>query len=300
MPRHHLLAATLGLGLFTGFLHLRNASEGDAGNTSGTSTAILPLAEPSASTGSETSAGGSHGRTGISIVVDASDHTAPEAYPPADPEMSLATMAEALRSAPDAVQKGEWADRIAAVGGREAVEQLVTLATGEQDEESIQTILEAFKGLSDPQDILLLASASTATSDFRILEAATEMISRSATPQVVEYLAEISRQPPLQPTQRFAALWAIERIQNPEALRGLAKLVHHAPEPDLARAAAVALARIGGPLGATILTESAVDRHPDSPDFQQLVREVAANRHSSTDPAGIVASWAWNPEGNHP
>ncbi len=214
--------------------------------------------------------------------------------------MSLTAMAEALRSAPDVLQKGEWADRIAAVGGRDAVEQLVTLATGEQDEESMQAILEAFKGLSDPQDILLLASASTATSDFRILEAATEMISRSATPQVVEYLAEISRQPPLQPTQRFAALWAIERIQNPEALRGLAKLVHHAPEPDLARAAAVALARIGGPLGEAVLTESAVDRHPDSPDFQQLVRDIATWRHRGTDPAGIVASWAWNPEGATP
>ena len=300
MSRRHLLTATLGLGLFAGLLHLRNASESDAGNTSGTPAAVLPLAGPSASPGSETSAGVSHGKTGISIVVDALDHTSPEAHPPADPEMSLAAMAEALRSAPDAVQKGEWADRIAAVGGRDAVERLVSLATGEQDDESIRAILEAFKGLADPQDILLLASASTATSDFRILEAATEMISRSATSEVVEYLAEISRQPPLQPTQRFAALWAIERIQNPEALRGLAKLVHHAPEPDLARAAAVALARIGGPLGEAVLTESAVDRHPDSPDFQQLVREVAANRHSSTDPAGIVASWAWNPEGNHP
>jgi len=262
--------------------------------------AVLPGFGPSLSPGSETAVGVSPGKGGISIVSEALEDTTPEAHPPADPEMSLAAMAEALRAAPDVLQKGEWADRIAAVGGRDAVEQLVTLATGEQDEESMRAILEAFKGLSDPQDILLLASVSTATSDFRVLEAATEMISRSATPQVVEYLAEISRQPALQPTQRFAALWAIERIQNPEALRGLAKLVHHAPEPDLALAAAVALARIGGPLGETVLTESAVDRHPDSPDFQQLVRDVAAGRHSGTDPAGIVASWASNAEGATP
>ncbi len=214
--------------------------------------------------------------------------------------MSLESMAEALRSTPDAGQKGDWADRIAAVGGREAVERLVNLATDGQDEESLRAILEAFKGLSDPQDILLLASAVTVTSDFRILEAATEMISRSATTEVVEYLAELSRQDPLQPTQRFAALWTIERIQNPEAIRGLAKLVQQAPEPDLARAAAVALGQLGGPLADSVLTESAVGRLQDNPDFQELVQNLSAGRSNDADPTGSLAPWASIAEGATP
>lgn len=214
--------------------------------------------------------------------------------------MGLAALAESLRAAPDTRQKGEWADRIAAAGGREAVEHLVALAAGEQDDESLRAILESFKGLSDPQDILLLASVVTATSDFRTLEAATEMISRSATPEVVDYLAELSRQDPLQPTQRFAALWTIERIQNPEAVRGLAKLVQRAPEPDLSQAAAVALARIGGPLAESVLDDSTADRHPDHPDFQQTIRNGLGDRPRSTGPAERLASWASIPEGSTP
>ena len=209
-----------------------------------------------------------------------------------DPRLGLAAMAEALRSSTDVGQKGEWADRIAGVGGREAIELLVDLAVGEQDEESLRAILEAFKGLSDPQDLLLLASVVTATPDFRILEAATEMISRSATPEIVDYLAELSRQPPLQPTQGFAALWMIERIQNPEALRGLAKLANQAPEPDLARAAAVALARLGGPLAESVLTESAVDRHQDSPDLDPRVQNVGVHPSQEPDASTTPVSWA--------
>ena len=209
-------------------------------------------------------------------------------------------MAEALRSAPDVGQKGEWADQIAGAGGREAVELLVALAVGEQEEASLQAILEAFKGLSDPQDILLLASVVTATPDFRILEAATEMISRSATPEIVDYLAELSRQPPLQPTQGFAALWMIERIQNPEALRGLAKLANQAPEPDLARAAAVALARLGGPLAESVLKESAGDRHRDSPDLDPQVQNVGAGHLSDANSQGPLVPWASHLTGQAP
>lgn len=237
---------------------------------------------------------------GVTTTSGASVRRDLETSPPSDPGMSIAAMAEYLRSAPDAGQKGEWADRIAAMGGREAVEQLVTLAAEQHDEEQTRAVLEAFKGLSDPQDILLLASAVTVSSDFRILEAATEMISRSATTEVVDYLAELSRQDPLQPTQHFAALWTIERIQNPEAIRGLAKLVQQAPEPDLTRAAAVALARLGGPLANSILTESAVDRLKDNPDFLELVQNARAGRTGDGDPEGDLAPWSLITEGPNP
>ncbi len=237
---------------------------------------------------------------GVTTTSGASVRRDLETSPPSDPGMSIAAMAESLRSAPDAGQKGEWADRIAAMGGREAVEQLVTLAAEQHDEEQTRAVLEAFKGLSDPQDILLLASAVTVSSDFRILEAATEMISRSATTEVVDYLAELSRQDPLQPTQHFAALWTIERIQNPEAIRGLAKLVQQAPEPDLTRAAAVALARLGGPLANSILTESAVDRLKDNPDFLELVQNARAGRTGDGDPEGDLAPWSLITEGPNP
>ena len=300
MPRHHLFAATLGLGLIAGFLQPWKPSRRGEVDSLGSPTSVLTSIEPLESKRNEMAVAVPQGEIGKSNCSAESKTGNPESHHKVDTGMNLAAMAEALRSAPDAGQKGEWADRIAAVGGREAVEHLMTLATEEQNEEALRAILEGFKGLSDSQDILLLASAVTATSDFRILEAAIEMISRSGTSEVVNYLAELSRQDPLQPTQRFAALWTIERIQNPEALRGLAKLVQQAPEPDLARAAAVALSRIGGPLAESVLTESAVDRHPNNPDFQQLVQHGTEDQPRNTDPARSLASWASITEGSTP
>lgn len=215
-----------------------------------------------------------------------------EAPVPAEPGPSLDSMAEAVRSATTITQVGEWADRIAAVGGREAVEHLVALALGERDEERSRAILEAFKGLSDPQDILVLASVVTATTDFRVLEAATEMIGRSATPEVVDYLAELSRQEPLQSTQRTASLWMIERIENPSALRGLAKLVTRAPEADLAAAAAVALARLGGALADSTLSDAASAHPRDNPDLQQLAQNALIHRAPDPSDSAPPASWA--------
>ena len=300
MPRRQLFAAILGLGLIPGILQLWNPFRvGDRDPSEGPIHGPIAI-EPSEHRWDNTHMASTDGVTGASTHLGRSDAGDTNGHPEADAGISLAAMAEALRSAPDAGRKAEWADRIAATGGREAVEHLVALADREQDEESLRSILEAFKGLSDPQDILLLASAVTATSDFRILEAATEMISRSATSEVVDYLAELSRLDPLQPTQRFAALWAVERIQNPEARRALAKVAQGASEPDLARAAAVALARLGGPLAESVLTESAMGRHHDNPDFHELLRNVATGRASGTDPAETLASWSPVPEDGNP
>ena len=187
MPPRRLLATIATLGVLTGVLHLRLHSHRSgpaiSGSVSDPSAAISESGtEPFANDVRVTSE--QPGASTASGERDHEDHVAPDG---ADPQVGLAAMAEALRSAPNVGQKGEWADRIAGVGGREAIELLVALAVGEQDEESLWAILEAFKGLSDPQDILLLASVVTATPDFRILEAATEMISRSATPEVVDY-----------------------------------------------------------------------------------------------------------------
>lgn len=300
MPPRRLLATIAALGILTGVLHLRLHSHRSgpaiSGNVSNLSAAISESGtEPFANDVRVTSE--QPGAATASDEQDRGDHEAPGS---GDAGLGLAAMAEALHSAPDFGQKGEWADRIAGVGGREAIELLVDLAVGEQDEESLRAILEAFKGLSDPQDLLLLASVVTATPDFRILEAATEMISRSATPEIVDYLAELSRQPPLQPTQGFAALWMIERIQNPEALRGLAKLANQAPEPDLARAATVALARLGGPLAESVLTESAGDRHQDSPDRDPQVQNVGAGRLSEANSEGPLVPWAFHLTGQAP
>jgi len=300
MPPRRLLATLAALGVLTGVLHLRlhspRSGPAISGSVSGSSAAIRESGtEPftndvrvnSEQPGAATTSG----------EWDRGDHEAPGG---GDPGLGLAAMAEALHSAPDFGQKGEWADRIAGVGGREAIELLVNLAVGEQDEESLRAILEAFKGLSDPQDLLLLASVVTATPDFRILEAATEMISRSATPEIVDYLVELSRQPPLQPTQGFAALWMIERIQNPEALRGLAKLANQAPEPDLARAAAVALARLGGPLAESVLTESTGYRHRDNPDLDPRVQNVGVHPSQEPDASTTPVSWAVLAAGSAP
>ena len=300
MPPQRLLATIAALGVLTGVLHLRfhPPRSGPA-----TSASVPAPSEAISESGNEPFANDVQvtseqpGASPASGERDRGEHEAPGGV---DPRLGLAAMAEALRSSTDVGQKGEWADQIAGVGGREAIELLVALAVGEQDEESLRAILEAFKGLSDPQDLLLLASVVTATPDFRILEAATEMISRSATPEIVDYLAELSRQPPLQPTQGFAALWMIERIQNPEAIRGLAKLANQAPEPDLARAAAVALARLGGPLAESVLTESAGDRHQDTPDCDPQVQNVAVHPSHKPDASTMPVSWAVSAAGSAP
>lgn len=278
LPRQ-LPASLLVLGLLMGTLLLRPHSKDAEESPEASATTIS--AEPE-----------SQGSKEPHLGIAEADRGIEEAPVPAEPGPSLDSMAEAVRSATTITQVGEWADRIAAVGGREAVEHLVALALGERDEGRSGAILEAFKGLSDPQDILVLASVVTATTDFRVLEAATEMIGRSGTPEVVDYLAELSRQEPLQSTQRTASLWMIERIENPSALRGLAKLVTRAPEADLAAAAAVALARLGGALADSTLSDAASAHPQDNPEFQQLVQNALIHRAPDSSDSAPPASWA--------
>ncbi len=172
-------------------------------------------------------------------------------------EGEIESLAQSLRTADTLEEKGVLADQIAAVGGFQAVEKLYLLAFEQVDELSTRAVLDGFNSLSDPSDILALASSVAATSNFQVLQAAIETVARAATGDTVNYLAELYRQSPSQPTQPFAALWAIESVENPEAARSLGKLIAREEEPDLAAAAAIALSRIGGPLAHSTLADAA-------------------------------------------
>ncbi len=198
----------------------------------------------------------------VALVAEPEPDSMPDSMPDStrvgqQREGEIESLAQSLRTADTLEEKGVLADQIAAVGGFQAVEKLYLLAFEQVDELSTRAVLDGFNSLSDPSDILALASSVAATSNFQVLQAAIETVARAATGDTVNYLAELYRQSPSQPTQPFAALWAIESVENPEAARSLGKLVAREEEPDLAAAAAIALSRIGGPLAHSALSDAA-------------------------------------------
>lgn len=163
-----------------------------------------------------------------------------DGMPPARPE-ELESLVAAIQAASGPAEKGRLADRLASIGGQRAVEELFLLSLEEPDPANAAAIREAFKGLTSEEDIRLLASALAVTTDFDVIESVVETVSRGATAATVEYLVQVTEDPLLEPVQRYAARWAIERIRNPEAARALGKLVGRGREGEIAGAAAIAL-----------------------------------------------------------
>lgn len=180
-----------------------------------------------------------------------------DGLPPARPE-ELDSLVAAIQAATGPAEKGRLADRLASIGGQRAVEELFLLSLEEADPANAAAIREAFKGLTSEEDIRLLASALAVTTDFDVIESVVETVSRGATGATVEYLVQVTEDPLLEPVQRYAARWAIERIRSPEAARALEKLVGRGREGGPGEAAAIALAamRAGGGDAASLETEN--------------------------------------------
>lgn len=130
-------------------------------------------------------------------------------------------------------------------GGLNGVEALFTAASMVTDPDLKQALLDALDLVSEEESVTLAASALVATEDPELIEATRKLLARAGQPETVDFLAELYGESASVSGQRLRILEAIQAIANPEALLALGKLTARFDDPELALAAAVALAKIG-------------------------------------------------------
>jgi hypothetical protein len=145
----------------------------------------------------------------------------------------------------DASQRAKAADALAVRGTFDAVSNLVNLALIERNPDARAPLLESFRNITSLDGLHALASVITATRQKDVIEATIASLARSGSREILDSLVEYYRERNDGPFQKVAALRAIRAMHNPEAARGLAKLVSHAPEPALVDAATQALMAMG-------------------------------------------------------
>lgn len=152
----------------------------------------------------------------------------------------LDSMIQALETAPTPDDLGLWADRIAAHGGRAAVEALIRLGLSQDDPERAEAIREAFKGLSTEEDMGALVERLPEVETPELIEAVVETLARGARASNLQELARLHGADAMPEERRWVLTWAIERVRNPEASIALAELARHTERPELADAAIIA------------------------------------------------------------
>lgn len=142
-------------------------------------------------------------------------------------------------------EQGQWADRIAALGGPAAVDALIQAVTraglDRRLPEEAEALREAFKGFSTEGEMAALALSLVHTQDKDLIEAVVETLARGARASTVEQLVRLHEDVSTPPSTRGTLVWAIERIRNPEASAALVRLVGAADRTELVEAAIIAL-----------------------------------------------------------
>ena len=160
----------------------------------------------------------------------------------------LPSLVQGLEAASTPEEQGQWADRIAALGGQAAVDalfQAVTRASlNQRSPEESEALREAFKVFSTEDDMAALAMSLGQTQDVDLIEALVETLARGARSSTVEQLVQLHDEASTPPSTRAVLGWAIERIRNPEASEALARLVRTAERPELAHAGIIALSSL--------------------------------------------------------
>lgn len=160
----------------------------------------------------------------------------------------LPSLVQGLEAASTPEEQGQWADRIAALGGQAAVDalfQAVTRASlNQRSPEESEALREAFKVFSTEDDMAALAMSLGQTQDVDLIEAVVETLARGARSSTVEQLVQLHDEASTPPSTRAVLGWAIERIRNPEASEALARLVRTAEWPELAHAGIIALSSL--------------------------------------------------------
>jgi hypothetical protein len=160
----------------------------------------------------------------------------------------LPSLVQGLEAASTPEEQGQWADRIAALGGQAAVDALIQAVTraslNQRSPEESEALREAFKVFSTEDDMAALAMSLGQTQDLDLIEAVVETLARGARSSTVEQLVQFHDEASTPPSTRAVLGWAIERIRNPEASEALARLVRTAERPELAHAGIIALSSL--------------------------------------------------------
>lgn len=144
-------------------------------------------------------------------------------------------ISSALATADSDAARGVLADALALIGTDAAIQELCTAAVKVPEAEA-RSIASAFRTLTRPAAVPMLATLLSEVSDGPLLEEAGDAVARLADAAGVDALTDLSQAPEQLHSQRDAALRILGRLQNPEAIPALEILA--ADETDPARAAA--------------------------------------------------------------
>ena len=153
----------------------------------------------------------------------------------------------ALATATTEAGRGALADVLARIGTPEAIQELCTAAALAEPGGSRLAIAAALRALGDPRHAAQLASLFSQTDDPVLVREASAAILRIADADTVTTLAELAREDGRLHSQRDHLVAIVRKMRNPAAREGLEALARDASDPDMAAAAAAALAELPVP-----------------------------------------------------
>jgi len=152
-------------------------------------------------------------------------------------------LGSALATAGSNTARGVLADALARIGTDTAIQELSTCAVQAPDAAARQTIAAAFRALSRPAAVPMLASLFAETDPVLAAEAA-GAVRRLADQAGVFALADLAQEGGQLHSQRDTIFSVLATLQNPEALPALEAIAADATDPERAAAARKGIAAL--------------------------------------------------------
>jgi len=150
--------------------------------------------------------------------------------------VGIVDLSSALATAETNTGRGVLSDALARIGTDDAIQELCTQAVKAPDGPPRQAIATAFRALSRPTAVPMLATLLSEVDSTPLITEASDAIRRLADRAGVEALADLSQEGIQDSAQRDSIFRILSTLENPEALTALQTLA--ADGTDTARAAA--------------------------------------------------------------
>ncbi|MFN0125508.1 MAG: HEAT repeat domain-containing protein [Verrucomicrobiales bacterium] len=198
---------------------------------------------------------------------------------------AMPSLRAALANAMSLEERRLLAAAVGRMDDADAVQALLEIAVNEPEPANREAVLEGLDALASEESIAFLASALAATSDPTVVEAIGRTVSRGATAEVVDFLAELFAEQPALAPQRLNLVAAMSAIANPEATAALGDVAKRADLADLADAAARSLAKLGTSASLLALHDAHESLDPSMPEQEWLrarLRETVESMRPTT------------------
>lgn len=196
---------------------------------------------------------------------------------------SVETLRAHLALARSPAEKGMASCALIKTGTDEALQAWGEAVLGETDPAAIRSMMSALDNLDGEMGLQIITQLVELSDRPEIFDGLARTLSRMASSDTPQYLAELHQGPEAAAGQHDRALRLLGAIANPEAVPGLAGLLYQ-PDfgTDVSKQAAVSLGKIGNPASVIALAAA----------FNTLAPENFAQRHQTLEALASVS----NPE----